>query len=193
MLKMNYSKKGKMPDSQEDSTAIHSLTQEELEEITNTFLIGDTIVYPFHGIGQIQKIENHKIGGKEISFFVIYLPMTKMSISIPIEQVKSKFLRHLVSKEELEDSLTHLKDKPENANSDWKVRQQVNNALVKNGDLLSTIKVIISLHARNRDKDLPLQERRLYDSSVAMLLNEMSLVLGITYEEAENRFKEILP
>lgn len=191
MLKLSYSKKSKM--TNDSDNAPMTLSKEEIDEILKTFQVGDTVVYPFHGIGQIQKRETHRIADKDIDFFVIYIPSTKMSISIPLEQVKCKSLRHLVSKEELEKDLLHLQDKPEGAAQDWKTRQQLNNDLVKNGDVLSTIKVIISLHARNREKDLPLQERRLYESSVAMLLNEMALVFDIPFEEAMKRFKEMLP
>ena len=192
MLKLSYSKKSKSLGNKENQE-VHPLTNKEKEKLLKIFKIGDTVVYPYHGIGQIEKIEEHKIGDRDVSFFVIYIPSTKMSISIPLEQVESKSLRHLISKEELESSLVHLQDKPENSNCDWKARQQINNELVKHGDVLSTIKVIISLHSRNKDKDLPLQERRLYDSSVAMLVNEMALVFGISTKEAEARFKELLP
>lgn len=192
MVKLSYSKKSKPQDNKE-TTEVHPLTEKEKKELQKTFAIGDTVVYPYHGIGKIERVEEHKIGDRDVSFFVIYIPTTKMSISIPFEQVKSKCIRHLISKEELESSLVHLHDKPENTNCDWKVRQQINNELVKNGDVLSTIKVIISLHSRNKDKDLPLQERRLYDSSVAMLVTEMALVYDITVKEANKRLKELLP
>lgn len=196
MLKMNFSKK-----ADKKEPAIKNSTEEKSKAISDTkkatsrkstFKIGDTIVYPFHGVGVIERKEKHPIQGVMVDFFVINIKANKMTISIPIDQAEARGIRHLISKSELDEALTHLKDKPENAGVDWKVRQQTNNNLVKKGDILSTIKVIVSLHSRNKEKELPLQERRLYDSSITMLKNEMALVMGVSEDEAEALIKSTL-
>ena len=196
MLKMDFSKKTEKK-TQKKETSVEKdesskTTAKKKGKFKSSFKVGDTVVYPFHGIGKIEKTETHQVQGNDIDFFVINIPSNKMTIAVPIEMAEEKGIRHLISQAELDSALVHLKDKPDNS-MDWKVRQQTNNSLVKKGDILSNIKVIVSLHSRNKEKELPLQERRIYDSSVTMLKTEMSIVMKITEEEAGEIIKSYLP
>lgn len=186
MQKINFSKQQPKNTKKTDisSAELKPSVVKKAKKVKSPFKIGETIVYPFHGIGKIERIEINEINGQEIQFFVISINSTKMTISIPVENAEAKGIRHLMSKDDLNASLSHLSDKPESTGGDWKLRQQQNNNLVKKGDILSTIKVIVSLYSRNKEKELPIQERRLYDSSVTMLTEEISIVLNIPLEEA---------
>lgn len=187
MQKINFSKQQpKSAKKNENQTPeIKPATTKRSKKVKSSFKVGETIVYPFHGIGKIERIETNEINGQEIQFFVISINSTKMTISIPIENAETKGIRHLMTKDELHEALPHLGDKPESTGGDWKLRQQQNNNLVKKGDILSTIKVIVSLYSRNKEKELPIQERRLYDSSVSMLTEEISLVENIKIDAAK--------
>ena len=186
MQKINFSKQQPKNTKKTEipKTEIKPAAVKKAKKIKSSFKVGETIVYQFHGIGKIERIETNEIDGQEMQFFVISINSTKMTISIPIENAEAKGIRHLMSKDELNASLVHLGDKPESTGGDWKLRQQQNNNLVKKGDILSTIKVIVSLYSRNKEKELPIQERRLYDSSVTMLTEEISLVMNISLDEA---------
>lgn len=190
MLKINFSKKTKNSSS---SQTPELGVQDKNSDILKAFKVGDTVVYPFYGVGVIEKKESREAQGRTVEFFVINIQANKMNISTPIELMQEKGIRHLISKKEMDEALPHLKDKPDNVGVDWKVRQQINNDLAKKGDIMSTIKVITSLNARNKEKELPLQERRLYDSSITMLTHETALVYNITPEEAEEMIRSSLP
>lgn len=159
--------------------------EKETVDLKVNFKIGDTVVYPFHGIGKITKKEKHEINGKEVQFCVINIPANQMNISLPLFAMKEKGIRFLMDKESLKNAISSISKNTDNQNMDWKMRQQTNNILVKKGDIESSIKVITSLYSRNKEKELPLQEKRIYESTLSVLSEEISLVFNITKKEAQ--------
>ena len=65
------------------------------------FKIGERIVYPSHGVGEIIKIENQIVAGKEIEVYAISFPQNKMIVKVPVNRSTASGLRKLVSKNDL--------------------------------------------------------------------------------------------
>lgn len=173
-----------------DKTQPHN--EKEQPEVKINFKIGETVVYPFHGIGKIIRKEKNTVNGKEVQFCVINIPSSQMNISLPTSIMKEKGIRFLMGKEELKTAISNITKITENFNMDWKMRQQTNNILIKKGDIESSIKVVASLYKRNKEKELPLQEKRIYETTLSMISEEMSLVLGVTKKDALEEIKKKL-
>ena len=71
--------------------------------------------------------------------------------------------------------------------TDWKQRLILNQELMKEGSMLAVAKVVNSLYHRSKVKELPVQERKLYDSALTLLVDESSSVLGIDQEEMKKK------
>ena len=70
---------------------------------------------------------------------------------------------------------------------DWKQRLLINQELMREGSMTAVANVVNSLYRRSKVKELPVQERKLYDSALTLLVDESSSVLGISAEEVKKK------
>ncbi len=59
------------------------------------FKVGEKVVYPAHGVGEIEAIRSHVISGTEKRFYMLRILETDMKIMIPIDNVESVGLRKI--------------------------------------------------------------------------------------------------
>jgi CarD family transcriptional regulator len=76
--------------------------------------------------------------------------------------------------------------------SDWKLRYQLNLDLLKKGSIRDIATIVRSLYHRSKVKELPIQEKKLYDSAQKLLEDELSIALRKTKQEVENLIHERL-
>ncbi|MBQ7613395.1 MAG: CarD family transcriptional regulator [Spirochaetaceae bacterium] len=150
-----------------------------------SFKVDDVLVYPGQGVGTITEISDIDVGDEVVTYYVVYLREIDMTVLIPIDKAEERGLRHIVSKKEATQALEFLSNEPTNMPSDWKLRYQMNMDLFKSGKILDICTVIRSLYHRGKMKDLPIQEKKLYESSYKILQDEISAALKISLEEAE--------
>ena len=67
---------------------------------------GDYVVYPAHGVGQVEGIETQTIGGMEIQLYAISFEKDRMRLKIPVRKAEESGLRKLCSKDELPESFS---------------------------------------------------------------------------------------
>ena len=60
------------------------------------FNIGDMAVYPAHGVGRIEAIENREIGDQKKAFYVMRILDSNMVIMIPTESCNMVGLRTII-------------------------------------------------------------------------------------------------
>lgn len=157
-----------------------AMAQEETD-----FSIGQHVVYPLQGVGIIKDIRERELRGEKLLFYVIYIAVSDMTVSIPVAKAKESGIRALVDPAKAEKALKSISDKYEPLNVDWKARYQINVELVKEGSIESIVKVVQGLYHRSKIKELPVQERKLYDSALGTLIDECSFTLSKDPEEIE--------
>lgn len=148
-------------------------------ELAHIFQTGEVVVYPSHGLGVITAKEDRN--GKV--YLKVKIEETDSTVLLPEDNAGVLGLRPLSNKETIEEALECLKDRTKIISTDWKQRFQDNQALMKDGSLSSIAMVINSLYRRSKVKELPSQERRMYDSALSMLVEEASSVLNKKKEE----------
>lgn len=142
---------------------------------TNTeFKIGEHVVYPLQGVGIVKDVKEREVHGEKVLYYVIYLDISDMTVSIPVSKAKEIGIRGLVSASAAKKALESVADKFEPVNVDWKARYQLNVELVKEGSISSIVKVVQGLYHRSKVKELPVQERKLYDNALRLLIDECS-------------------
>lgn len=156
------------------------------------FKVNDTLVYPGQGVGRVTEISNMEVDGKTIQYYVVLLPEIEMTVLIPIERAEERGLRSIVSKKEAEQALEFLSEEPDTMPSDWKVRYQMNMDLFKSGKVLDVCSVIRTLYHRGKIKELPIQEKKLYENAYKIFQDEITAVLKITAQEAEMKIHKAL-
>ncbi|MBR4121496.1 MAG: CarD family transcriptional regulator [Spirochaetales bacterium] len=154
-------------------------------EVQTQFKIGEHVVYPLQGVGVIKDIRERVVRDVPVLYYVIYIDMSDMTVSIPVEKVSESGVRAIVSQDDAVKALESISSKYEPVSVDWKARYQMNVDLIKEGSVFSIAKVVQGLYHRSKIKELPVQERKLYDNALSLLIDECSYALGKDKKDIE--------
>ncbi len=149
------------------------------------FRTGQQVVYPAQGVGRVEEILEKDFKGQKCLYYVVYLSIPDMTVMIPVKKANELGLREIVSSEKSKEALEIIGKEHEPASTDWKVRHQVNTDLLKKGNVTDIAPVVASLYRRSKVKELPIQERKLYDTAHKLLVDEIALSLGKSKDEVE--------
>ncbi len=150
------------------------------------FKVNQKIVYPSQGVGKIIEIKEKIFKNEPVLYYVIYIAVSDMTIMAPVDKAGELGIRAIVSAEEANEALELISEEFEQISSDWKLRYQTNLDLLKKGSVSDIATIVRSLYQRSKIKELPVLERKLYDSARKLLEEEISCALGISKEEAES-------
>lgn len=146
---------------------------------------GQEIVYPLQGVGQIKSIEDRIFRSSKLLYYIIYLEVSDMTIMVPVDKADELGIRPIVDKRQANKALKLISEDYEPVPTDWKARYQSNLDLLKKGSVLDIATVVRALYHRSRIKELPILERKLYDSALKLLVDEISFSLQKGKEEVE--------
>jgi CarD family transcriptional regulator len=149
------------------------------------FQVGQKVVYPSQGVGIIQAIEKKIFKSEKVPYYRIYVEVSDMTIMVPVDKAEGLGIRPIVPKDEALRALELIGEDYEPIPSDWKLRYQMNLDLLKKGSVSDIAAIVRSLYHRSKVKELPILERKLYDSALKLLEDEVSYSLKKPKEEVE--------
>ena len=149
------------------------------------YALNQEVVYPLHGVGQIQSIEEREFKGKNLLYYIIYIDVSDMTVFVPVDKADDLGIRAIVSVRESKKALKLIGEDYEPVPTDWKMRYQMNLDLLKSGSVLDIATVVRTLYHRSKVKELPILERKLFDSALRLLIDEISFSMDKSKEEAE--------
>lgn len=149
------------------------------------FNIGDKIVYPMHGAGTIDSIEEKEILGEKRKYFVMRMPIGDMKAMVPVGNLKEVGVREIISKEEMKEIIDVLEGARSTMPQNWNRRFRANMDRIKSGDIHEIAAVVRNLMLLDMEKGLSTGERKMLNDAKQMLVSEMVLVCDYTPEEAE--------
>jgi len=144
------------------------------------------VVYPLQGVGKITSIEEKDFKGNTILYYVIYLEISDMTVMVPVGKAEELGIRSIVSEKESKKALAHIAEQHEPVTADWKMRYQMNLDLLKSGSVIDIATVVRTLYHRSKIKELPIQERKLFDNALKILVDEISFSLDKQKVEVED-------
>jgi CarD family transcriptional regulator len=147
--------------------------------------IGQKIVYPMHGAGEIRSIEPQEIMGEEKDYYIIKLEINDMQVMVPVGNADNLGLRVVNSEEELHRAYEVLVKKGRDLSENWNHRYRANMEKLKTGDIEEISEVIKDLYIRDQAKGLSAGEKKMLENSVGILTSEISLANNIKKEEAK--------
>lgn len=148
------------------------------------FNIGDKVVYPMHGAGVIEGIEEREISGAKMSYYIIKLPLGDMRAMVPLEQAENVGLRQVVAGEELRKVLEDMKSSNVIVTDNWNHRYRSNLEKIKNGSIHDIVEVVHTLTIRNRQKGLSTGEKKMFENARKLLISELVLAQNIEEDQA---------
>lgn len=156
------------------------------------FDIGDKIVYPMHGAGIIEAIEEKEILGKKRKYYVMRLPLGDMKVMIPIDNTEDIGLREVIDEEGFAEVIEILQDSKSKMSQNWNRRYRANMDKIKSGDIFEVAEVVRNLILLDKEKGLSTGERKMLNNAKQILISEFSVVRNITEEESEKMLYDIL-
>lgn len=148
------------------------------------FEIGDKIVYPMHGAGIIEAVEEREVLGEKQEYYVLNMKLSNMQVYIPVGKEEKFGLRRVVDVKTMDEVLNQKWMDVSEIPADSNQRFRQNMEKVKSGNLYQIAQVVYDLTLRNRDKVLPTGEKALLDNAKQILISELVLVKGIEEEHA---------
>lgn len=149
------------------------------------FSIDQKVVYPSQGVGKVIDIFEKKFRDEVLLYYKIYIDSSDMVVMVPVSKADELGIRQIVSAQEAEEALNLLSEDFEPITSDWKLRYQMNLDLLKKGTVKDIAAIVRCLYNRSKVKELPILERKLYDSAKRLLEDEISFALGKNPKEIE--------
>jgi len=150
---------------------------------TTEFGVDQRIVYPSQGVGRIVEIQEKRFKDTSVLYYIIYLEFSDMTVMVPVDKARELGIRPIVPTAEAERALEFIAEEYAPIPSDWKLRYQMNLDLLKKGSVMDIASVVRSLFHRSKIKELPILERKLYDSAINLLQDEVSFSLGKPKDE----------
>lgn len=145
----------------------------------------EQVVYPLQGVGQIKKVFTKEFKGEDTPYYELYLEVSDMTVFVPVHKAEELGIRAIVPKKEANSALSLIAEEFEPVPADWKMRYQMNLDLLKQGSIQDIATVVRALYHRSKVKELPILERKLFDSALKLLVDEVSFSLNKPKVEVE--------
>jgi CarD family transcriptional regulator len=150
------------------------------------FAIGDKIVYPMHGAGIIESIEEKEILGERKQYYVMKMPIGDMKVMIPICNASCIGIREIINKKDADAVFDSLEGESYEQNSNWNKRYRENMNKIRSGNVFEVAEVVKSLILRERSKGLSTGERKMLNSAKQILISELVLAKNMSPVDVED-------
>src|SRR5437764_11876471 len=159
---------------------------------TVTFEIGDKVIYPNHGLGIVERIEEKTILGTTCGFYHLRIVANETTVLVPLANVDGVGLRRAISDEEVERLFNLLSDGKIDNHQNWKGRFKDNSDKMRSGSIYDVADVLKSLTFLAKSKSLSFREKRMLDRAKFLIISEVSEVMRETAAEIEGRVDRAL-
>ncbi|MBC9178240.1 CarD family transcriptional regulator [Pseudoroseomonas ludipueritiae] len=156
------------------------------------FKAGDYVVYPTHGVGQVQGIETMSAAGHELKVIVVTFEENRMTLRVPLGKAASSGLRMLASKDMMGEALDTLKGRARIKRTMWSRRAQEYEQKINSGDPVQIAEVVRDLHRNAGQPDQSFSERQIYELAMDRLAAEVAALDRTDKTAAMNKLLDYL-
>ena len=148
------------------------------------FNVGDKIVYPMHGAGTIDAIEEKNILGEKQNYYVIKMPR-EVKVMVPTDKAEEVGVRNIIGKEEAAKVMSILGENETEMSQNWNKRYRDNMDKMKSGDIYEVADVVRNLSFKQKEKGLSTGEKKMLNNAKQILVSELVLAEHASQEEVE--------
>jgi CarD family transcriptional regulator len=157
-----------------------------------TFQVGDKVIYPNHGLGIVERIEEKTILGTTCGFFHLRIVANDTTVLVPVANVDGVGLRKAIDDAEVERLFTLIGDGKIDNHQNWKGRFKDNSDKMRTGSIYDMADVLKSLTFLSKSKSLSFREKRMLDRAKALIISEVSEVMRQKALEVEEQVDRAL-
>ena len=161
-------------------------------KLNTKFKVGEIVVYPKHGVGEIQNIENMEIASIKAQFYVVKMEQSKLTIRVPLDKQEEVGLRKISSKKIIEEVFFILKLKPKIRRIMWSRRAQEYDTKIFSGDPIKIGEVVRDLFRKNSQPEQSYSERQMFQVALERLAREVAAVEKTDYFQATEKIETTL-
>lgn len=154
--------------------------------------VGDYVVYPTHGVGQVSEIIEENIAGMNIEFLVIKFAKNRMTLKIPVDKIEVSGLRKLSTEYEIKKAIDIMKTAPQQKRIVWAKRAQEYEEKINSGDPMIVAEVVRDLYKRSDRLEQSFSERQIYEQALSRLADEYAVIYGLPSDEAISKIESIM-
>ena len=144
--------------------------------MASKFKTGVKVVYPAHGVGEIQGIENQQVAGMEMKTYIIKFEKENMILGVPAARAEKSGLRAISTDDEMKDVRKTLLERPRSSRGMWSRRAKEYETKINSGNIISVAEVVRDLHKNVDDPDRSYSERVIYENALERLSREVSAI-----------------
>ena len=157
-----------------------------------TFQVGDKVIYPNHGLGVVERIEEKTILGTTCGFYHLRIIANETTVLVPLSNADGVGLRRAITDDEVERLFGLLGDGKIDDHQNWKGRFKDNSDKMRSGSIYDVADVLKSLTFLARSKSLSFREKRMLDRARFLVISEVSEVMRQSSQAIEGRVEQAL-
>ena len=148
------------------------------------FNVGDKIVYPMHGAGTIDAIEEKDILGERQAYYIIKMP-GEVKVMVPTSKAEEIGVRNIINKESAGKVFEILEENETEMSNNWNKRYRDNMEKMKSGDIYEVADVVRNLAFKQKEKGLSTGEKKMLNNAKQILVSELVLAEHASEDEVE--------
>ena len=152
------------------------------------FSVGDKIVYPMHGAGTIDSIEEKDILGEKQSYYILKMP-SDVKVMIPTAKAEEVGVRNIIDKQSAEKVFKTLGQDETEMDKNWNKRYRNNMDKMKSGDIYEVADVVRNLSFKQKEKGLSTGEKKMLNNAKQILVSELVLAEHANKDEVEEQIE----
>ncbi|HOJ80124.1 MAG TPA: CarD family transcriptional regulator [Clostridiales bacterium] len=156
------------------------------------FSVGDKVVYPMHGAGVIESIEEKEILGQKQRYYILRMPLGDMKVMIPTQNVEGIGIREVIDSSAVSKVYEILQDHDVNVTNNWNKRYRENMSKIRSGNIYEVADVVRILMKRDKEKGLSTGEKKMLNSAKQILISELILAENSEQVDVESMINEYL-
>lgn len=151
-----------------------------MDKVLSKFKVGSKVVYPSHGLGIIERIEEVQVSGVADAYYIIRLRKSQMTVMAPTRSAGSIGLRGVIAKKDVSKILTILGTGIlADVEPNWNKRQKRFLEMIKTGALSQVAQVYRALFKLKESKGLSFVEQQVFDNAYELIVSEIAEAKGI--------------
>ena len=157
-----------------------------------SFKVGDKIVYPGHGVGEVEGVRTTVLGGQEHHIYNIKILESGMKVMVPLSQASSVGLRKVVDKRAIDEVYTILKSRDFKIDTQtWNRRFREYSQKIKTGSVYEIAIVLRDLSVLSADKELSFGEKKMLDMAESLLVSEIAIAKARPHDKVAGELKAL--
>lgn len=148
------------------------------------FSIGDKVVYPMHGAGVIQDIEEKNILGEKVAYYIIKMP-GEVKVMVPTAKAEEIGVRNIIDADTASKVFNVLGTDSTEMALNWNKRYRDNMDKMKSGDVYEIADVVRNLTFKQKERGLSTGEKKMLLNAKQILVSELTLAGNMQKEAIE--------